>query len=107
MLERKPMRTTTVQLLGAQIRLAHDALEATMAGVTPAMAHALPPGIANPLGAIWAAAMMLSYLGWPAWEQRILSAIERVIAQGECLPRDQGGHATTREVGKAVAAVLT
>jgi tartrate dehydrogenase/decarboxylase/D-malate dehydrogenase len=63
-------------------------------------------GIANPLGAIWAAAMMLSYLGWPAWEQRILSAIERVIAQGECLPRDQGGHATTREVGKAVAAAL-
>jgi|GraSoiStandDraft_30_1057271.scaffolds.fasta_scaffold681132_1 tartrate dehydrogenase/decarboxylase / D-malate dehydrogenase len=50
--------------------------------------------------------MMLSYLGWPAWEQRILSAIERVIAQGECLPRDQGGHATTREGGKAVAAAL-
>jgi tartrate dehydrogenase/decarboxylase / D-malate dehydrogenase len=63
-------------------------------------------GIANPLGAIWAAAMMLNYLGWPAWEQRILSAIERVIAQGECLPRDQGGHATTREVGKAVTAAL-
>jgi isocitrate/isopropylmalate dehydrogenase len=50
--------------------------------------------------------MMLSYLGWPAWEQRSLAAIERVIAQGECLPRDQGGHATTREVGKAVAATL-
>src|SRR2546423_5456844 len=48
------MSTTTTQLLRQQIRLAHDALEATMAGVTPAMAQALPPGIANPLGATYA-----------------------------------------------------
>src|SRR2546423_6952399 len=48
------MSTTTTQLLRQQIRLAHDALEATMAGVTPAMAQALPPGIATPLGATYA-----------------------------------------------------
>ena len=48
------MPTTATQLLRQQIRLAHEALEATMAGVTPAMAHAVPPGIANPLGATYA-----------------------------------------------------
>ena len=46
--------TTTAQLLRQQVQLAHQALEGTMAGVTPAMAHAAPPGIANPLGATYA-----------------------------------------------------
>jgi hypothetical protein len=44
----------TVDLLRQQIQLAHQSLEAIMAGVTPAMVHAIAPRIANPLGATYA-----------------------------------------------------
>ncbi len=62
-------------------------------------------GIANPIGQIWSAAMMLEHLGHKAAHDRILRAIERVTAQG---PRtgDMGGTATTTEVGDAIVAAL-
>jgi hypothetical protein len=43
-----------VTLLRAQFQTAHQFMEETMADVTPAMAHWLPPGRANPLGASYA-----------------------------------------------------
>ena len=41
-------------LLREQVKVAHDVLEATMADVTAAQLHTIPPGIANPLGATYA-----------------------------------------------------
>jgi tartrate dehydrogenase/decarboxylase/D-malate dehydrogenase len=60
-------------------------------------------GIANPLGAIWSAALMLEHLGEEDASKRVVAAIESVCAEG-LLTRDLGGTARTEEVGDAVAA---
>ena len=62
-------------------------------------------GIANPIGAIWGAAMMLDDLGLEQESHAILEAIAAVCATG---PRtvDIGGSATTSQVGAAIAARL-
>jgi tartrate dehydrogenase/decarboxylase/D-malate dehydrogenase len=59
-------------------------------------------GIANPLGAIWSAALMLEHLGEAEAGARLLRAMEDVCRDG---PRtaDIGGSASTTEVGDAVA----
>ncbi|MGZ4353994.1 MAG: isocitrate/isopropylmalate dehydrogenase family protein [Gaiellaceae bacterium] len=59
-------------------------------------------GIANPLGAIWSAALMLEQLGERDASARLLGAIEAVCREG-IVTRDVGGTATTTEVGDAVA----
>ena len=61
-------------------------------------------GIANPIGAIWAGAMMLDHLGLSAGHDRIIAAIERVLSGGGPRTPDLGGKATTREVTAAVGA---
>src|SRR5690348_18426247 len=48
-------------------------------------------GIANPVGAIWAGAMMLDHLGERAAHERIVSAIGRVFADGQVKTPDLGG----------------
>ncbi len=58
--------------------------------------------IANPIAAIWSAALMLEHLGQTAWAASVLQAIERALADGERTP-DLGGNRTTDEVGRAVA----
>jgi tartrate dehydrogenase/decarboxylase/D-malate dehydrogenase len=63
-------------------------------------------GIANPIGQIWSGAMMLDHLGHAAAHDAIVRAIERVTADGPRTP-DMGGKASTSEVGKAVADVLS
>lgn len=60
-------------------------------------------GIANPVGQIWAASMMLDHLGQPKAAAGIVSAIEEVLAQPELLTRDLGGSADTKACGMAVA----
>jgi tartrate dehydrogenase/decarboxylase / D-malate dehydrogenase len=60
-------------------------------------------GIANPLGAIWSASLMLGHLGEAEAAARVMDAIEAVCREG-VLTRDVGGTATTTEVGDAVAA---
>ena len=64
-------------------------------------------GIANPIGQIWSAALMLDFLGHPEAGRAIVAAIERVLADPSA-PRtlDIGGTAGTVEVGKAIAALL-
>jgi tartrate dehydrogenase/decarboxylase/D-malate dehydrogenase len=62
-------------------------------------------GIANPVGAIWSAALMLEELGEAGAAQRLLAAIEATTAAG-VRTRDVGGSASTRDVGDAVAAHL-
>ena len=59
-------------------------------------------GIANPIGAVWAGALMLDHLGQRAGHDRILRAIERVVAAGKTLTPDLGGKASTMEVAKAI-----
>ncbi|MDA3627279.1 tartrate dehydrogenase [Saccharopolyspora sp. WRP15-2] len=61
-------------------------------------------GIANPIGQIWSAAMMLDHLGLPEAGADVVSAIERVLVD-ETAPRtpDLGGGATTQDLGKAIA----
>jgi len=59
-------------------------------------------GIANPIGAIWAGALMADHLGHRAVHDRILSAIERVVANGKLRTPDLGGNATTREMSDAI-----
>ena len=62
-------------------------------------------GIANPVAAIWTAALMLDHLGLAEEASQVMRAIEATTAAGIVTP-DLGGQATTREVGEAVAANL-
>ena len=59
-------------------------------------------GIANPIGAIWAGAMMLDHLGEKAAHDRIVAAIGRVFADGRIKTPDLGGSSTTAQVGEAI-----
>jgi tartrate dehydrogenase/decarboxylase / D-malate dehydrogenase len=59
-------------------------------------------GIANPIGAIWAGALMLDHLGTRAGHDLIVGAIERVMAGNGPRTPDLGGRATTRDVTDAV-----
>jgi hypothetical protein len=43
-----------ISLLRSQLNIAHQTMEGTMEGVTPEMAHWMPPGRANPIGASYA-----------------------------------------------------
>jgi tartrate dehydrogenase/decarboxylase / D-malate dehydrogenase len=62
-------------------------------------------GIANPSGAIWAAAMLLEDAGHPAVGRRILEALEATLEGGTRTP-DLGGEATTEELAQAVISRL-
>ena len=59
-------------------------------------------GIANPIGQIWAGAMMLDHLGCPEAGASVMAAIEKVLATGPRTP-DMGGTASTKELGQAIA----
>ncbi|MFE0643162.1 tartrate dehydrogenase [Streptomyces sp. NPDC058877] len=54
-------------------------------------------GVANPIGAIWSAAMMLDHLGHPRAAADITDAIARVLATTSVRTRDLGGSASTTE----------
>ncbi|MFT9408482.1 tartrate dehydrogenase [Acetobacter fabarum] len=59
--------------------------------------------IANPVGQIWAAAMMLEHLGEPEAAGLVMQAIEKTL-ENPATPRtpDMGGTAGTRELGAAI-----
>ena len=63
-------------------------------------------GVANPIGAIWAGAMMLEHLGRLDLHDRILGAIERVVASGKSRTPDLGGTANTSELANAIRAEI-
>jgi len=62
-------------------------------------------GIANPVGQIWAGALMLDHLGHPEAGEAVLAAIEKILAFGPHTP-DMGGAARTEDVGKAIAEAI-
>jgi len=59
-------------------------------------------GIANPVGQIWSAVMMLEHLGEGEAAAGVMAAIESVLADGPRTP-DLGGRASTSEMGTAIA----
>jgi len=63
-------------------------------------------GVANPLGTIWAGAMMAQHLGLDAVHDALLQAIEDVLRDGSCLTRDMGGVAMTHDLGQAIVDAL-
>jgi tartrate dehydrogenase/decarboxylase/D-malate dehydrogenase len=63
-------------------------------------------GIANPIGQIWSAAMMLDHLGHADAAAAIVSAIEKVLSDPSKRTRDLGGTASTEECGRAVEEAL-
>ncbi len=65
-------------------------------------------GIANPIGTIWAGAMMLEHLGHKDAHDGIMRAIEAVLVDENLRTGDLKGKADTVSCGKAIAdAVLT
>ena len=64
-------------------------------------------GIANPIGQIWSAAMMLEHLGEEEAAASIVKAIEAVLADPRLRTRDLGGSADTRACGRAVVEALS
>jgi tartrate dehydrogenase/decarboxylase/D-malate dehydrogenase len=60
-------------------------------------------GIANPIGTIWAGAMMLDHLGHPEAHGSIMAAIESTLRSGANLTPDMGGRADTQQLGKEIA----
>ena len=63
-------------------------------------------GIANPLAAILSAVMMLEHLGEPDAASAVHEACMSVLRDGEVVPADLGGSATTTQLGDAVATAL-
>jgi 3-isopropylmalate dehydrogenase len=63
-------------------------------------------GIANPVGALSSAALMLGHLGLEEEAERVDRAIEATTGSGLLTP-DLGGTSTTREVGDAALAYLS
>ena len=61
-------------------------------------------GIANPIGQVWSAAMMLDFMGHRDAHDAVLRAIEAVLADPQA-PRtpDLGGRAGTTDLGRALA----
>ena len=64
-------------------------------------------GIANPIAAIWAGAMLLEHLGEAEAAGLIYGAIESVTAERRVRTPDLGGRATTAEMGDAIRGALT
>jgi tartrate dehydrogenase/decarboxylase / D-malate dehydrogenase len=59
-------------------------------------------GLANPIGAIWGAALMLDDLGFADACRLVIDAVEATCLDGPTTP-DIGGSASTTEVGAAIA----
>jgi tartrate dehydrogenase/decarboxylase/D-malate dehydrogenase len=62
--------------------------------------------VANPIGAIWAGAMLAQHLGFDAIHDGILAAIETVLAEQKCLTGDMGGSSSTDELGQAIVGAI-
>lgn len=64
-------------------------------------------GIANPIGQIWSASMMLEHLGEPEAAAAIMQALEQVLLDPDG-PRtpDMGGKACTSDLGRAIAQAI-
>ncbi len=62
-------------------------------------------GLANPIGAILSAAMLLEHIGQPEAATRVRAAVLETV-RADVLTHDLGGSATTKDVTRAVIAYL-
>ena len=60
-------------------------------------------GIANPIGQVWSASLMLDHLGEPEAAAGILTGVERVLSEQKLRTGDLGGPLGTEACGKAIA----
>ena len=63
-------------------------------------------GIANPIGAVWAGAMMLEHLGEAEAAAKVVGAIEKVTLEGRVQTPDLGGSAKTIDMTTALVEAL-
>jgi len=63
--------------------------------------HLAGKGVANPMGAVLTAGLLLDHLGWKEEAERIEAAVRAAVAEEETTA-DIGGRLTTREVGDAL-----
>ncbi|EJB07149.1 tartrate dehydrogenase [Rhizobium leguminosarum bv. trifolii WSM597] len=83
-------------------------------GVNPSLfepVHGSAPDIAgqnlaNPIGQIWSAAMMLEHFGETGAAADIMHAVETALKEPKLRTRDLGGSADTQTCGKAIASLL-
>ncbi|XP_058767466.1 isocitrate dehydrogenase [NAD] regulatory subunit 1, mitochondrial-like isoform X1 [Vicia villosa] len=61
---------------------------------------------ANPVALLLSSAMMLRHLQFPAFADRLETAVEKVILEGKYRTKDLGGKSTTQEVVDAVIDAL-
>jgi tartrate dehydrogenase/decarboxylase/D-malate dehydrogenase len=64
-------------------------------------------GLANPVGAVWSAALMLEHLGHPDAAADVVTAMEATLAKPETRTADLGGTATTAQVTAALVGHLS
>jgi tartrate dehydrogenase/decarboxylase/D-malate dehydrogenase len=81
----------------------HPSLFQAIHGSAPDIAG---QGLANPIGEVWSAAMLLDFVGEPDAARRLEGAIQQLLAEGRVRTRDLGGEATTRELGAALRGYL-
>jgi tartrate dehydrogenase/decarboxylase / D-malate dehydrogenase len=63
-------------------------------------------GVANPVAAVWSAAMMLGHLGHPDAAARVMRAVEASMADPGSRTRDLGGTASTEDAGAAIVRLV-
>ena len=63
--------------------------------------------LANPVGQIWSAAMMLDHLGEKAAAADIMAAVATALKDPKLRTRDLCGTADTQSCGRAIAALLS
>jgi tartrate dehydrogenase/decarboxylase/D-malate dehydrogenase len=62
-------------------------------------------GVANPMAAVWAGALMLDHLGEAEAARLVMDALRRVAREGP-RTKDLGGSAKTVDVGEAIATAI-
>ncbi|MCY4583657.1 MAG: tartrate dehydrogenase [Chloroflexi bacterium] len=63
-------------------------------------------GIANPMATVFSSAMMLRHLGETESADAVDDAVESVLRDGETMPVDLGGAASTQAIGDAIVSAL-
>ncbi len=63
-------------------------------------------GVANPMATVFSGAMMLRHLGETEAADAVDSAVESVLRDGETMPVDLGGSASTQAIGDAIVNAL-
>ncbi|SNY71567.1 tartrate dehydrogenase [Paractinoplanes atraurantiacus] len=63
-------------------------------------------GVANPIGAVWSAALMLEHLGHAAAAADVMAAIEESLMAPDTRTRDLGGTGDTASVVSSLVALL-